>query len=96
MMKLVACACLFSFAANAQTRVGKPMDEAYSKCLLTNGQVGTYTSDDGGKSAIRLISQCHTEWDNWVANCTRNGGKDGDCTFRSAVLAQSALKLLGR
>ena len=87
---------LWAGNAHSQIRVDKSLDEAYGDCLLKHGQTGGYISADGGKSAIRLLAQCRPEWNKWVADCIRNGGEDGDCTFRSGLLAQAALKLLGR
>ena len=87
---------LWAGHAHSQVRVDKSLDQAYGQCLLEHGQTGSYISADGGKSALRLMSQCQTDWNKWVTDCIHNGGEDGDCTYRSGLLAQAALKLLGR
>jgi hypothetical protein len=74
--------------------------KAFTDCLLSQGQNGSYTSFDGGRSAIRLMGQaCKAQWDAWQDQCIAKGGTDGGpggCTMQAGLLAQTALKLLGK
>ena len=83
-----------------QAQTGRPITEAFIECLLSQGQNGSYTSFDGGKSAIKLMGEaCKSQWDAWQDQCIAQGGTDGGpngCTMQAGVLAQSALKLLGK
>jgi hypothetical protein len=71
--------------------------KAFNDCLLSQAQNGSYTSSDGGVSAIRLMGQCEAQWNAWQDQCIAAGGDtDGDCTLKAAMLAQSALKMRGK
>jgi hypothetical protein len=84
----------------APTEKGSPATLAFQDCLLSQGRDGAYTSLDGGKSAIRLMGiACRSQWDTWQKECIANGGTDAGpngCTVQAGILAQVALKLLGK
>ncbi|MDR3499932.1 MAG: hypothetical protein P4L72_11990 [Parvibaculum sp.] len=83
-----------SSAAPADTQLN--VNKALSKCLLSRAKKGLYTSSDGGKSALRLLGECDHEWTRYVDACTQSGDTDGNCTLKSGLLAQAALKLVGK
>jgi hypothetical protein len=78
-----------------------PANKAFLECLLFQGRTGSYSSFDGGRSAIRLMSlACKSQWEAWQKQCVADRGTDSGpngCTVRAArLLAQTALKLLGK
>lgn len=79
----------------------RPANKAFLECLLLQGRTGSYSSFDGGRSAIRLMSlACKSQWEAWQKQCVADRGTDSGpngCTVRAArLLAQTALKLLGK
>lgn len=76
----------------------KPDDEskAFTDCLLSKAQNSQYSSFDGGKSAMQLLGDCPDQWKDYVDACMRSGNTDGDCTLKSGILAQAALKSLNK
>lgn len=103
-MKRVFCIAILmlqSFGLSAEPAV--PMSgetrKAFTECLLARAKTGQYTSLDGGNSALRLIGACREEWEAYVTACEKAGGRregEGNCTMQSALLAQTALKLLNK
>jgi hypothetical protein len=73
--------------------------EAYGKCLISEiseAQQGTYTSLDGGRSAIKLMAQCDEVMWAYVDYCVATssvGHTRGDCQLQAGMLAQSTLKM---
>jgi len=43
-----------------------------------------------------LMGECDATWKAWHDQCMASGDTDGNCTLKAAMLAQSALKLLGK
>lgn len=72
------------------------INKQYVNCLSEKAKSGSYISNDGGKSAIRLVGACEAEWHAWSDRCIADGGTDGDCTLKAALLAQTALRLSGK
>ena len=64
--------------------------------MLSKAKTGSYTSDDGGKSAMRLMVECDAQWTPWQNKCMADGETDGDCSVKAAAPAQSAIKLAGK
>jgi hypothetical protein len=101
-MKNVAFALALTVSAplSVQAQSGSPANKAFLECLLFQGRTGSYSSFDGGKSAIRLMGlACKSQWDAWQKQCVADGGTDtgpNGCTVQAGVLAQTALKLLGK
>jgi len=86
--------------AGATASQTSPVKLAFRDCLISNAKRGNYTSKDGGKSAIMLMSDaCSAEWDAWHRDCVAEGGTEGGvggCTMPAGFLAQATLKLLGK
>ncbi|MGB6686834.1 MAG: PH domain-containing protein [Terracidiphilus sp.] len=70
--------------------------KALTDCLVSSAQNGQYSSFDGGKSATKLLADCPDQWKEYIDACMRSGDADGNCTLKSAILAQTALKLLNK
>jgi hypothetical protein len=98
MMKSVAfaVALTLSVSLSVEAQSGGAITKAFTDCLLSRAQNGSYTSFDGGKSAMLLMGQCTAQWNAWQDKCMADGDTDGGCTLKAAMLAQSALKLLGK
>jgi hypothetical protein len=73
-----------------------PQAKAFTDCIISKAKNGEYSSLDGGKSATRLLGECPDQWKEYVDACMRSGDTDGDCTLKSGILAQAALKLLNK
>jgi len=73
-----------------------PQAKAFTECLVSKAKNGQYSSFDGGKSATRLLGECPDQWKECVDACVASGDTDGNCTLKSGILAQSALKLLNK
>jgi hypothetical protein len=71
-------------------------DQDFTDCLLSKAKEGQYSSFDGGKSAMRLLGECPKQWKAYVDACMSMEDAEGDCTLKSGLLAQSALKLLNK
>ncbi len=91
---------LTSFVSSTSFALAKDVDEKttapFATCLAKEAREGAYNSMDGGKSAIRLMAACGTEWENYINACIATGVADGQCTLMSGILAQAALKMLGK
>src|SRR5271165_2733397 len=81
---------------SVQAQSASPVTKAFTDCLLSQAQKGSYTSSDGGRSAMLLMGECDATWKSWHDQCMASGDTDGNCTLKAAMLAQSALKLLGK
>ena len=92
---VVVSLLLLAHSALAQSPDGS-VTKAFGDCLLREGQSGSYVSTDGGHSALLLVGQCRAQWEVWVNECVANGGTDSDCTVKSMILSQGALKILGK
>src|SRR5262245_56067396 len=99
----VGLAILWASVSCAESEVDgvpDPITKAFGECLVTQGRTGPYTSSDGGKSAIILMTLvCKTQWEAWHKQCVAEGGTDGGpngCTMRAGRMAQLALKLVGK
>jgi hypothetical protein len=76
---------------------GTAVDEAFFDCLLSKGKDGSYTSSDGGASAVRLMGiACQAQWKKWHDQCMARGDTDSNCTLTAGGIAQTALKLLDK
>jgi hypothetical protein len=64
--------------------------------LLSKAMTGSYTSADGGLSAMHLMVDCDAKWKPWHDQCLADGESDGDCTVAAGILAPAALKLEGK
>lgn len=93
--KSTLTAALFSIASAALAQ-STTVEKKFADCLLSKARGPQYTSFDGGKSAIQLLGQCPSEWNAYVDACIATGDTDGNCTLKSGVLAQAALKLLNK
>lgn len=78
---------------------GKPKKD-FAECLMTQARYdksGKLSSYDGGTSAMQLMVQCKATWYAYVEECMQETNKtEGDCNLQAGILAQSALKLLGK
>jgi hypothetical protein len=73
-----------------------PQAKAFTDCISSRATSGQYSSLDGGKSAMRLLGDCPDQWKKYLDACIRSGDTDGNCTLKTAILAQAALKLLNK
>ena len=74
---------------SAQAQSGEVVKKAFVDCLISQAQSGSYTSYDGGMSAIKLMGQCRAQWDAWQDQCIADGGTDGGvggCTMQAGML----------
>jgi len=68
-----------------------------NKCLLEKAKSGSYSSNDGGKSALLLMEACHAEWDAWMESCLKSkDSTEGGCNMTFGNLAMAAIKLNGK
>lgn len=97
-MKSVAFAVALAVSVpwNVLAQSASPVTKAFTDCLLSQAQKGSYTSSDGGRSAVLLMGECDAEWKAWHDQCMASGDTDGDCTLKAGTLAQSTLLLLGK
>jgi hypothetical protein len=72
----------------------RDVNVALSECLLPKAQYGQYSSYDGGKSAVSLLTrECPTEAAAWIADCQKKTGADEQtCGANALVAAQAAIK----
>jgi hypothetical protein len=98
MRLLIATLSLGIFASlmHVQAQSEKAVTKAFTDCLESQARRGSYTSSDGGKSAIQLMGKCEWQWHAWQDLCEAGRDTDGDCTVKAVMLAQSTLKLLGK
>jgi hypothetical protein len=82
--------------AQEMTQDPGPQTKAFTDCLISKAQNSQYSSFDGGKSAMQLLGDCPDQWKEYVDACMRSGDTDGNCTVKSAVIAQAALKLFNK
>ncbi len=85
---------LVSAAATARADAPSTPDQqatrqAFEACLSSEAKKGTYTTSDGGISALRLMDQCRPEMAAW---CTTTGQMPNQCNLVAAFFAQAALK----
>jgi hypothetical protein len=71
------------------------IDKKFVNCLQNSEGSGLYSTSDGGKSAIKLVGECGTSFDDWQDACIARGLKAGICNVNAAVLAQIAIKQNG-
>lgn len=71
-------------------------DKALSNCLTDQAQRGTYSSLDGGRSAVSMLKVCHTPVQGWLNSCIARGESQDSCTQKVLILGQVALKLVGK
>jgi len=73
------------------------VDMKLSACLITKVPYGRYSSLDDGKSAqILLKDKCPKDWSAWVRVCVNAGETRDNCVRKSVVIAQAAIRLLGK
>jgi two-component SAPR family response regulator len=75
------------------SKLKKDVDKTFVECLSEKSKNGAYSSFDGGQSAIRLLDDCNVQWKEWHSRCMADGTSDPDCTLRSGLLSQAAIKL---
>jgi hypothetical protein len=93
----LALALAVPVATNVQAQSrDNPATQAFVDCLLAQAQNGSYTSFDGGKSALQLIGRYKAQWNAFEDGCIAAGDTDSNCTLKSGLLAQSALKQVGK
>jgi hypothetical protein len=68
----------------------------FTTCLISQAQIGSYSSSDGGMSALRLMSQCQDQWQAYIDACTKVGTDGSVCSGTAAVMAQMSLKENGK
>jgi hypothetical protein len=71
-----------------------PEPDDFVACLIAqyDAKKYTYTSTDGGRSTVLLMSQCDVS--KYVADCVAvGGGSEIDCRKKAALLTQIFLKL---
>jgi hypothetical protein len=91
-MSLAAVAMLFTTVAQSEKKKSAFGD--YIDCLAAKVQVGTYASRDGGKSALRLMAQCLSQWKVYTDKCLSDGrSTENDCDTKSARVARSMVGL---
>jgi len=74
-----------------------PVDKAYYACLVSTGMQGQYSSQDGGRSALRLMQACQSQSDDYIGECAQKGSSSGDCGLVAGELAQTVIiKVLGQ
>jgi hypothetical protein len=75
----------------------KEITRAFTECLVAKAKSNdSYTSLDGGKSAVMLLGDCEDTMNAYVDDCKSAGGTEGDCTVKAGLLSQAGLKLLNR
>jgi hypothetical protein len=70
-------------AFSAQAVVTK----GYDACLLAEAQRGSYSSTDGGFSALALMRRCDADRLPWLNRCSVRGDTYFDCQLLSAMRA---------
>lgn len=83
-------------STNAEQKPVREVIGVFNKCLIEKARSGGYASSDGGKSAMRMLVACKPQWDAYADACEQSGKTDGACTQESAILAQMALKSIGK
>jgi hypothetical protein len=71
------------------------VDKKFVNCLQNKEGSGLYSSSDGGKSAMTLIGECNTSFEDWQGACIADGVKADVCNVNAAVLARIAIKQNG-
>ncbi|WP_066922837.1 hypothetical protein [Methylobacterium sp. CCH5-D2] len=67
------------------------------QCMITRAGNGSYSSYDGGKSALAIMMACPNDYAAWVAYCETSGpNEDGRCDVALATMVQVMLKQAGR
>lgn len=75
------------------SETSKEATRKLSYCLLPAAQYGHYSSYDGGKSALKMLTdECQNEFIIWSENCEAQGTPSKDCNMQAAILAQFAIK----
>ena len=102
MAKSVGALCMLALGfwlATDGTKAGPSasvVEKKFTDCLLAKARQHQYSSFDGGKSAIQLLGDCQAQWNTYEDACMASGDTDSSCTAKSAILAQTALKLLNK
>lgn len=81
-----------------QDRAAKanPVDKNLSDCLFTAAQQPSYSSFDGGISAVKMLTNdCPAAYGAWEQACEASSTLR-DCTTKGAIIAQMALKMRGK
>lgn len=91
LMALAAMTCAGFVAAQGSDSV----DHDFSSCLWKEAKDGSFSSFDGGISAVKMVERCETSYVRWVDSC-RARSTTNDCVTKAAVLAQAALKINGK
>lgn len=82
-------------SAIAETHYG-PRQRALAECLQEQARIGSYSSSDGGQSALRMIGACRKTTEGYMDGCASQGNDESACNVSAAAMAQAALKLRGR
>lgn len=81
-----------------QDRAAKtnPVDKNLSDCLFSAAQQPSYSSFDGGISAVKMLTNdCVASYGAWEQACEVSSTLR-DCTTKGAIIAQMALKMRGK
>ena len=70
------------------------VNKALTHCLLPKAQYGQYSSYDGGKGALALLTEgCPDEMVAYVKNCENNSrASEQVCEANALIIAQAAIK----
>lgn len=80
----------------ARPTIDEAAGDAISECIASESNTGNYSSFDGGKSAMRMMTgACLQQFKNWTDSCVATGQDRGDCNVKATLLAQTALKMSG-
>lgn len=78
------------------TAKANPVDKNFSQCLYLAAQRPSYSSLDGGISAVKMLTNdCPSAYGAWEQSCEASSTLR-DCTTKAAVIAQMALKMHGK
>ena len=77
-----------------EERIPVDVDKALTYCLMPKAQYGQYSSYDGGKSAVSLLTEgCPAEMAAWIEQCEKDSGEDEKtCGVKALVISQAAIK----
>lgn len=71
-------------------------NRALSNCLQEQAKRGSYSSLDGGRSAVAILKVCPSHVSKWVDSCIAGGEPEDSCLQKMLILGQATLKLVGK
>lgn len=69
---------------------------ALNACIQSKSKQGSYSSRDGGRSALSLMEFCDVETWAWAEQCRASEGSSDTCTLKLTNLIQAILKSQGK